>query len=51
MPQNDLEQQVRDNLKLDGKKAERFVREAEALRANLALRRRQKEGQTCKHSK
>ncbi len=47
---DEAERQARDHLGFSGKKAERFVREAAALRANLALRRKQK-GHACRHSK
>ncbi len=47
-----LEKQIDENLHLSGKKREKFLREAIALRANISLRRKQqKERQKCTHSK
>ncbi len=43
-----LEQQVDKNLNLSGKKRDKFLREAVALRANIALRKKQqKERKKC----
>lgn len=47
-----LEEIVDKDLKLTGKKKEAFLREARALRANIDLRKKQKEGrQKCMLSK
>ena len=42
-----IEQLVEKNLKLTGAKKAKFVREAVALRQNLALRRKQQKGKKC----
>ncbi|MBQ3695362.1 MAG: hypothetical protein II938_00100 [Alphaproteobacteria bacterium] len=48
-----LEQIAEKDLHLTGAKKDRFVREAEALRANLLLRQKQKKerDKKCTHSK
>ena len=47
-----LEQTVQQNLKLEGKKKEAFLRQARALRANIELRKKQqKERKKCTLSK
>lgn len=47
-----LEKQVNENLNLSGKKRDRFLREAMALRANIQLRQKQqKERKKCMPSK
>ena len=48
-----LEQIAEKDLHLTGAKKARFVREAEALRSNLALRQKQKKERSkkCMHSK
>ena len=48
-----LQQIAEKDLHLTGAKKEKFVREAEALRANLRLRQKQKKerDQKCIHSK
>ena len=47
-----LENQVDKNLKLSGKKRDKFLREAMALRANIGLRQKQqKERKKCMLSK
>ena len=49
---NTLEKQVDENLKLSGKKRDKFLREAMALRANIQLRQKQqKERKKCMPSK
>ena len=47
-----LEKQVDENLNLTGKKRDKFLREAVALRANIQLRQKQqKERKKCMSSK
>ncbi len=47
-----LEKQIDVNLNLSGKKREKFVREARALRSNIQLRQKQKKERIkCMHSK
>ena len=47
-----LQDIVEKNLNLTGKKKESFLREAQALRANIKLRQKQKkERKKCMHSK
>ena len=47
-----LEEIVNKNLKLTGKKKETFLREAKALRANIALRQKQQKDRVkCMPSK
>lgn len=49
---NTLEKQVDENLHLSGKKRDKFLREAVALRSNIHLRQKQqKERQKCMPSK
>lgn len=49
---NTLEKQVDENLNLSGKKRDKFLREAVALRANIQLRQKQqKERKKCMPSK
>ncbi len=51
--EENIEKIVEKELHLTGAKKERFVREAKALRANLALRQKQKKEreEKCTHSK
>lgn len=50
--QENLRKIAENDLHLTGAKKEKFVREAEALRANLALRQKQKKARKqCTHSK
>ena len=51
--EENLEKIAEQDLHLVGAKKDRFVREAKALRANLALRQKQKQEkeQKCMHSK
>ena len=47
-----LEKQIDENLNLSGKKRDKFLREAVALRANIQLRQKQqKERKKCMPSK
>ena len=46
-----LEEIVDKDLKLTGKKKENFLREARALRANIALRQKQQKEKKCTPSK
>ena len=46
-----LEEIVDKDLKLTGKKKEAFLREAQALRANIELRRKQQKEKKCMPSK
>ena len=49
--QENLEKIVDQNLKLTGTKKAKFIREAQALRKNLLLRQKQKDGKKCTNSK
>lgn len=49
---NTLEKQIDENLNLTGKKRDKFLRQAQALRANIGLRQKQqKERKKCTPSK
>ena len=42
-----LEKQVEENLGLTGKKKDNFLKQARALRANIAKRKKQQEARKC----
>lgn len=42
-----LEKQVEENLGLTGKKKENFIKQARALRANIAKRKKQQKDRQC----
>ncbi len=46
-----LTKQVEENLGLTGKKKENFIKQAQALRANIAKRKKQQEDRKCMLSK
>lgn len=49
-----IRRQAAENLNLKNKRLDKFVREAEALRANLSLRKqqqKQRQQKACTHSK
>ncbi len=51
-PIDELEKQARENLSLTPKQLEKFLKQARALRKNLALRKKQQqERKACTHSK